>query len=378
MAEKFIVIPDSFKGTMTSADVCTIMREQIARFFPETEVVSVPIADGGEGTVEAFLTALGGERAFCRVSGPFGEPVDASYGIIGGDTAILETSSCAGLPLAAGRLDPFAATTYGLGELMADAVRRGCRRLVIGLGGSCTNDAGAGMAAALGVRFRDADGKEFVPTGGTLKNVAEIDCSKARRFLADVRITAMCDVESPLYGPEGAAFVFAPQKGANQEDVLKLDAGLRRIAAVMRQSLGTDVSALPGGGAAGGMGAGMKAFLGAELQPGIQTVLELVRFDEMLAGARLVFTGEGRLDGQSVRGKVVGGVAKHARDAGVPVVAVVGDAGEGAEKVYDAGVTAVFPINRTAIPYEQAKLRSREDLGRTMEDILRLLRGVGY
>ena len=378
MKEKFIVIPDSFKGTMTSAEVCGIMRERILRFYPRAQVVSIPVADGGEGTVEAFLAAVGGRRVKQRVSGPFGEAVEAEYGVLPDEeTAVLETASCAGLPLASGRLDPLAATTYGLGELMAGAVRRGCRRLVVGLGGSCTNDAGAGMAAALGVTFRDIRGAEFVPTGGTLKNVAAIDCSKAARFLSGVHIAAMCDIDNPLFGPEGAARVFSPQKGAGPEAVSELEEGLRHIAGVIQQSLGVDVSGLPGGGAAGGMGAGMKAFLGAELQPGIEIVLDTVKFGETLAGAGLVFTGEGRLDAQSLHGKVVAGVARRARKAGVPVVAVVGDVGAGAREAYGRGVTAVFSINRTAVPYEQAKLRSREDLGSTMEDLLRLLRGVG-
>ena len=378
MAKKFILIPDSFKGTMSSAEVCAIMRGQIARFYPEAQTVSVPVADGGEGTVDAFLTALGGERVPCRVAGPFGQPVDAYYGVVNGDTAVVEVASCAGLPLADGRLDPRTATTYGVGELVAHAVGRGCRKIIVGLGGSCTNDAGAGMAAALGTKFFDHDGADFVPAGGTLKNVERVDCSEAGRFLEGVSVTAMCDIDNPLYGAEGAACVFAPQKGADEAMVVELDEGLKHMAGVIRDCFGADVSTMPGGGAAGGMGAGMKAFLGAELRSGIQTVLDTVRFGELLKGADLVFTGEGRLDSQSMRGKVVIGVAERARGTGVPVVAVVGDAGEGAEQSYERGVTAVFPINRVAVPYEEAKLRSRADLGRTVGDILRLLRRTGF
>lgn len=373
MAKKFILIPDSFKGTMSSAEVCALMREQIAHFYPEAETVSVPVADGGEGTVDALLAAAGGRKVASRVSGPFFEPMDVCYGVLDDGSAVIETASCAGLPLAENRLDPLAATTYGVGEQMARAVRSGSRSIIVGLGGSCTNDGGAGLAAALGVKFYDADGCGFVPTGGTLSRVERIDCSGAEKLMRGVTVTAMCDIDNPLCGPDGAACVFAPQKGADEAAVSLLDEGLRHLADVVRTELGAEVAEMPGAGAAGGLGAGLKAFLGAELRPGIETVLDAVRFEEMLRGASLVFTGEGRLDAQSLRGKTVVGVARRARKAGVPVVAVAGGLTAGAREAYGAGVTAMFSINRTAAAFEEARPHSRENLSRTMEDILRLL-----
>lgn len=359
---------------MDSADICAVMKERVLAFYPDARVISIPVADGGEGSVDAFLAALGGEKIPLTVTGPFFEPVDAFYGMIGGDTAVIEMAACAGLPLAEDRLNPLAATTYGVGELIAHAAERGCRRVIVGLGGSCTNDAGAGMAAALGVKFLDGNGREFVPVGGTLKDIRRIDSSRRRPVLNGVEIVAMCDIDNPLYGPNGAAAVFAPQKGAGFEDVDLLDEGLRQAAEAIRGSLGLDVSGLAGGGAAGGMGAGIYAFLGAKLQSGIQTILDTVRFDELLRGTDIVFTGEGKLDAQSLRGKVVLGVADHAKRARVPVIAVVGDIGDGIDEVYARGVSAVFSINRVAVPFAQAKLRSRSDLSLTMGDILRMLR----
>lgn len=244
----------------------------------------------------------------------------------------------------------------------------------MGLGGSCTNDAGAGMAAALGVKFLDGNGREFVPVGGTLKDIRHIDCSHRLPVLNGVEIVAMCDIDNPLYGPNGAAAVFAPQKGAGPEDVTLLDEGLRQTAEAIKDSLRLDVSGLAGAGAAGGMGAGIYAFLDARLQSGIQTILNTVHFDELLRGTDIVFTGEGKLDAQSLRGKVVLGVADRAKQAGVPVIAVVGDIGDGIDEVYARGVSAVFSINRVAVPFAQAKPRSRSDLSLTMGDILRILR----
>lgn len=375
MKKKFLLIPDSFKGTMDSTTICNLMREQILGFYPDADVVPIPVADGGEGSVDAFLTALSGEKVFLQVSGPFGESVNAFYGIVNGNTAVIEMAACAGLPLVGSRPDPCATTTYGVGELIFHAIRvRKCTKVIVGLGGSCTNDAGAGMASALGVRFYNQDGKCFVPTGGTLKDINHIDCSGVDGFLNGVEIMAMCDIDNPLYGPNGAAYVFSPQKGANAKAVTLLDDGLQHIGKVIQTDLGMNVSSLLGAGAAGGMGAGMKAFLGAGLQSGIQTVLDTVRFDELLEGADLVFTGEGKLDSQSLHGKVVIGVAQRAQKAGVPVIAVVGDIGDSIEEAYDLGVTAVFSINRVAVPYTQAKSRSRSDLCLTMCDILRLLK----
>ncbi len=371
---KIVLIPDSFKGTLSSVEVCRVLRGCVERRLPGCEVRAIPVADGGEGSVDAFLAALGGEKVHARVAGPFFEPVESFYGLTdGGKTAIVEMAACAGLPLAGERRDPALTTTYGVGELIALAVEGGARKIILGLGGSATNDAGCGAAAALGVRFFDRTGTPFVPTGGTLGEVERIDVSAARERLRGVEITAMCDIDNPMYGENGAAYVFAPQKGAGPEQVRALDAGLRRLAGVMRRELGMDFAELPGAGAAGAMGAGVTAFLGASLQSGIESVLNAVDFDRAAADADLIFTGEGRLDSQSLRGKVVIGVARRAKRLGKRVIAIVGGAEGELEAAYAEGVTAVFTTNRLPEPLSRSAPRAAENLAFTMDNILRLL-----
>lgn len=372
--EKILLVPDSFKGTLSSRQVCQVMAGQLRRFFPQAQVKSIPVADGGEGSVEAFLAAAGGERRTRTVTGPFGEPVEAFYGILGdGRTAVIEMAACAGLPLAEGRLNPERATTYGVGELLLAAKEAGCTKAILGLGGSCTNDGGAGAAAALGAKFTRADGTAFVPTGGTLGEIAALDVSPVAQALQGMELTAMCDIDNPLYGEAGAAAVFAPQKGADAAMVARLDAGLRHLGQVSARCLGRDFSHLPGAGAAGGLGFGMAAFCGAQLRMGIDAVLDAVGFDSLLPGTDVVFTGEGKIDSQSARGKVVSGVAVRCRKAGVPVVAVVGQIGQGFEEMYQQGLTAVFSINRAAQPFAESRFHAGENLALTMENIARLL-----
>lgn len=372
--EKILLVPDSFKGTLSSRQVCQVMAGQLRRFFPQAQVKSIPVADGGEGSVEAFLAAAGGERRTRTVTGPFGEPVEAFYGILGdGRTAVIEMAACAGLPLAEGRLNPERATTYGVGELLLAAKEAGCTKAILGLGGSCTNDGGAGAAAALGAKFTRADGTAFIPTGGTLGEIAALDVSPVAQALQGMELTAMCDIDNPLYGEAGAAVVFAPQKGADAAMVARLDAGLRHLGQVSARCLGRDFSHLPGAGAAGGLGFGMAAFCGAQLRMGIDAVLDAVGFDSLLPGTDVVFTGEGKIDSQSARGKVVSGVAARCRKAGVPVVAVVGQIGQGFEEMYQQGLTAVFSINRAAQPFAESRFHAGENLALTMENIARLL-----
>ena len=372
--EKILLVPDSFKGTLSSRQVCQVMAGQLRRFFPQAQVKSIPVADGGEGSVEAFLAAAGGERRMLTVTGPFGEPVEAFYGILGdGRTAVIEMAACAGLPLAEGRLNPERATTYGVGELLLAAKEAGCTKAILGLGGSCTNDGGVGAAAALGAKFTRADGAAFIPTGGTLGEIAALDVSPVAQALQGMELTAMCDIDNPLYGEAGAAAVFAPQKGADAAMVARLDAGLRHLGQVSARCLGRDFSHLPGAGAAGGLGFGMAAFCGAQLRMGIDAVLDAVGFDSLLPGTDVVFTGEGKIDSQSARGKVVSGVAARCRKAGVPVVAVVGQIGQGFEEMYQQGLTAVFSINRAAQPFAESRFHAGENLVLTMENIARLL-----
>ena len=301
--KKCVVVSDSFKGTVSSREICAIAQQVIPRHFPACKVVCIPVADGGEGTVDCFVQAMGAQRVGVTVTNALGEKSAAAYARIG-ELAIIEMAAAAGLPQVGALRCPGTATTYGVGELIAHAVHSGCKRILLGLGGSATNDGGCGCAAALGVGFLDADGQSFVPVGDTLGRIARIDTAKADELLRSVEITVMCDVTNPLYGPTGAAYVFAPQKGADAEKVKSLDAGLRHFGDVIRSQYGLDVSAMPGAGAAGGMGAGCVALLGGTIQSGIDAVLDVTGFDRQLEGADLVITGEGRIDSQSADGKV--------------------------------------------------------------------------
>lgn len=368
--ERFVLVPDSFKGTLSSQEICEILREEILRAKPDSEVLAFPVADGGEGSVNAFLTAVGGERVEVSCHGPYMEEMTGFYGLLPDGTAVIEMAAAAGLPLVGDRLGVAQTTTYGVGELMAAAAENGAKRIILGLGGSSTNDGGCGAAAALGVRFLDDSGEDFLPVGGNLNRLAKIDISKQMKL---PEITVMCDIDNPLCGPTGASAVFGPQKGANPDMVPVLDANLRHLAEIVKRDLGADIADLPGAGAAGGMGGGAVAFWNGTLQMGIETVLDTVDFDTVVQDARLVFTGEGRLDGQSLRGKVIAGVAKRAKQYNVPVVAVVGAVGDDADGVYDLGVCGVFTTNHTPVPFEIAKLHSHENLRRTARNLMGFL-----
>ncbi len=374
-----IVAPDSFKGALSAPAFCSILTEEVGDIFPHCRVQPVPIADGGEGTVDSLLLAAGGRRVSLPVHGPLFQPVEGFYGLLpDGETAVIETAAAAGLPLAAQALNPGKTTTYGVGQLLRHAVEKGgARKILLGLGGSATNDGGCGMAAALGVVFRDRSGVSFIPTGETLQNIWSIDPAPAKALLSNVSIQALCDVDNPLFGPSGAAFVFAPQKGADEEMVRHLDEGLRHYGALLEQLPGgAGVSALPGGGAAGGLGAGLSALLGASLAPGIDLLLDAVRFDQMLPSCDLVITGEGRFDGQSLRGKAVMGICRRAKAAGVPVVALVGAISGGEQAAYDGGLTGVFSINRQLLPLADAMAKTEENLRAAARNLLRLIQAA--
>ncbi|MBQ9544723.1 MAG: glycerate kinase [Clostridia bacterium] len=374
--KKIVVIPDSFKGTVSSMQFCRIAERAIKKSFPGCEVVSVPVADGGEGSVDAFLESCGGEKVKMSVTGPLGEKTESFFGVLPDGTAVVEMAAAAGLPLVGDRKDPSVTTTYGVGELMRGAIERGAKKLILALGGSATNDGAAGAAAALGAKFFDAGGKEFVPVGGTLKDIKTIDVSGLKKTLSGVEVRAMCDIDNPLCGPTGAAAVFGPQKGAGEDMVKMLDAGLYNLAGVIKKDLGEDVIDLPGAGAAGGMGAGAAAFFGAKLVMGIEAVLDTVGFDKIAADADLVISGEGKIDTQSLRGKVVIGIARRTKKLGVPLIAVVGDVGDGYEEAYSMGVSAVFSINRVAVPFSEARLRSERDLEAALGDIFRFAAAI--
>ncbi|MHC1691711.1 MAG: glycerate kinase [Sphaerochaetaceae bacterium] len=375
---KILLIPDSFKGTMSSTEICGIMEKAIARHYPEAQVVSIPVADGGEGSVDSFLTAMGGKKVTVEVCGPYFKKMEGFYGIVDTNTAIIEMAACAGLPLVGDDRHPDTATTYGVGELILHAARNGCRKIVVGLGGSATNDAGSGAAAAVGIRFLNSKGESFIPTGGTLSLVDGIDISGRAPELQGVQIVTMCDIDNPLYGKNGAAYVFAPQKGADEAMVAFLDSQLHSFSDRIRSLLGIDVSRFPGSGAAGGMGAGMMAFFGSQLSMGIEVVLDTVGFDQLLEGADMVFTGEGKIDTQSLRGKVVIGVARRTKRHQVPLVAVVGDIGDGIEGAYDEGVSAIFSINRVAKDFKQVIARAPSDMALTMDNLMRFVKRMGW
>ena len=371
---KFLLIPDSFKGTMSSKRICEIMTEGINKHYPCAEVISIPVADGGEGSVECFLSAVGGELIRCGAVDPFFEKMDSFYGLINdGKTAVIEMAACAGLPLVEDRKDPMRATTYGVGLLIKDAALRGVERIILGLGGSATNDLGCGAAAALGIEFYGKDGR-FIPTGRGLSDIERIDIGGILPELKNIDITLMCDVKNTVFGRNGAAYVYAPQKGATPEEVEILDLGLRHACDIIRRDLGKDLSDLAGGGAAGAMAGGMVAFFDASVKMGIEVVLDTVSFDSLLDGADAVFTGEGKIDSQSLEGKVVCGVAKRAAAKCVPVIAVVGGADGDISEIYDLGVNSVFTINRMPEDLSVSRYKSERNLLETMDNILRILK----
>ncbi|MDO5406350.1 MAG: glycerate kinase [Eubacteriales bacterium] len=372
---KFVLIPDSFKGTLSSSRICEIVSEKVQKHFADSTIASVPVADGGEGSVDAFISAVGGEKVKVVVKNPYFEDMESYYGLIeNGRTAVIEMASCAGLPLVEDRKDPRKTTTYGVGQLILAAAERGVKKIIVGLGGSSTNDGGCGAAAAAGVRFFNKEGKEFVPVGGTVIDIADIDLSGRSKALEQVEIITMCDIDNPMYGTTGASYIFGPQKGADEAMVEELDAGIRNLSSVIAGVTGKDISQVPGTGAAGAMGAGMIAFFGSRLQMGIQTVLDTVKFDEMIQDADYIITGEGKLDSQSLRGKVVIGIAERAKKQNCRVIAVVGGADDGEiEKAYEMGVTAVFPINRLPQDFSVSRYHSEENLSYTVDNILRLL-----
>nr|WP_300093592.1 glycerate kinase [Sedimentibacter sp.] len=376
--KKVILIPDSFKGTLSSEIICGIMSQKVKKHFVDCQVVSIPVADGGEGSVDCFLSAVGGEKINETVKDPYFEDMQSFYGTINdGETAVIEMASCAGLPLVENRKDPKKTTTYGVGQLIMAAAKKGCKKIIVGLGGSSTNDGGCGAAAAVGVKFYDKDGKEFIPVGGTLKDISKIDLSQRSCLIADIEIVTMCDIDNPMFGTNGAAYIFGPQKGADKDMVVELDKGLRNLCDVIKKDLGIDLQNVPGGGAAGAMGAGMIAFFDSKLQMGIETVLDTVGFDQVIEGADMIFTGEGKIDTQSLRGKVVIGVAKRAKKKNVPVTVVVGGADTGIDEAYEMGVSSIFTINRLPQDFAESRTKSKENMEATMDNILRLIKSIG-
>ncbi|HEX6349668.1 MAG TPA: glycerate kinase [Candidatus Dormibacteraeota bacterium] len=361
---KVVAAPNPFKGSLGAPAAARAIARGVRRAWPEAEVAEVPVADGGEGTVEALVAAGRGELVRVTVRGPLGDSVAAEFGLLeGGRTAVVELASSSGLPLVpAGRLDPRAASTYGFGELLEAARARGATKIIAGIGGSATNDGGAGMAQALGFHLLDADGHELPPGGAALARLERIDASDVDPDWRHLRVEVAVDVTNPLTGPEGASAVYGPQKGATPEMVAELDAALRRLAAVVERDLGRSVAEIPGAGAAGGAGAGLVAFLDARLVRGAPLVVEAAGFDRALAGATVVMSGEGRVDAQTAYGKGPAEVAARSQRAGVPVVLLAGALGAGWESLLDCGVVAVLPIAEGPA--------TAEDMGRDAEGLV--------
>ena len=373
--QNFILVPDSFKGTLSAIEVCNIMKSSIKNLYKDANIISVPVADGGEGTVDAFLYALGGEKKSVWVSDAFNEQkILAHYAMLKDDIAVIEMAVCAGLPLVKNRLEPDKTTTFGVGELIIDAINNGAKKIILGLGGSATNDGGCGMAAALGVKFKDEQDQEFIPTGGTLSQIYKIDMNNIYSKIKDVEFVSMCDVDNPLCGRLGASAVFAPQKGADEDMVKLLDEGLAHLAKIIKRDLHIEVKDIKGAGAAGGLGAGSIAFLQSKLTKGIDVVLDTINFDELVSKADIVFTGEGKFDSQSLHGKVIMGVANRSQKYKTPVIVVTGAIGENIQEAYNKGITAIFSINKEPMEFSKSALKSKENMILTMENILRLLK----
>ena len=375
---RILIAPDSFKGSLTALDAARGIAEGVARIFPDADLDLVPLADGGEGTVDAMVAATGGRKETVTVSGPLGEPVEAFYGLTGdGDTAVIEMAAASGLALVPpDRRNPLLTSSRGTGELIRAALDAGARRFILGIGGSATNDGGAGMVQALGARLLDLEGRELDGSGGDLARLERIDVSALDPRLAECRIEVACDVDNPLTGARGASAVFGPQKGATPEMVQALDANLARLARIVGRDLGVAVDTVPGAGAAGGMGAAMLAFFGATLKPGIEIVTAAVDLDDHVRDADLVITGEGRIDFQTVHGKTPIGVARVAKRHGKPVIGIAGSLGAEVGVVHAHGIDAVFSVLGKPCTLDEALRDAAANVELTARNVVAVL-GIG-
>lgn len=372
---KFVIAPDSFKESMSAHDACVAMEKGIREVFPTAECVKIPMADGGEGTVEALVAHTGGRIMETEVIGPTGQKVVAKYGISGdGHTAIMEMASASGIQLVAKQdRNPLHTTSYGTGQLLQHALNHHVKTILLGIGGSVTNDGGAGMMQALGVSLLDRDGMELPFGGVNLKKLHSIDRSKMDPRLRHVHIQVACDVTNPLLGPNGASYTFGPQKGATPEMVEQLEESLTHFAKVVESQLGIKIADIPGGGAAGGLGAGLIAFLNAELKKGVELVVEQTGLEQQIIGADYVFTGEGSIDGQTLFGKTPYGVASIAKKHQVPVIAFSGKVGADVDTLYDSGFTAIIGILREVTSLDIALSKGRDNLAFSVENVCRLI-----
>ncbi|MCR5324279.1 MAG: glycerate kinase [Lachnospiraceae bacterium] len=358
---RFVFASDSFKGTLTSKRTAQLLTEAAHAVFPECETVSLTVADGGEGTADAVIAACGGEKIYVDVHDPLMNPIRTYYGRTDHNTAIIEMALASGLVLVPlKKRNPLVTTSFGTGELVRHAIKAGNRKIVIAIGGSATNDGGMGFAAALGVSFTDKDGNELGGRGADLEKVVDIDMTGVMPEINDVSFTVMCDVNNPLCGENGATFTYGRQKGADDNALKRLEAGMQHYRDIIRSKFQTDPDAIPGAGAAGGLGAALKIFFDAKMQSGIETVIDMTGFDEVIRDADLIVTGEGCLDFQSLNGKVVQGIGKRALKQGIPAVALCGCTGEGYEQIFDHGISKVWTTMPEGMELSKAMQRAEE------------------
>lgn len=373
--KKIVFASDSFKGSLSAEQTAELLKRAVGEVLPGCATVSVPLADGGEGTVQTVIHALGGRLVTCQAKGPLGEPVDAVYGILDNHCAIIEMAQASGLPLVPdAKRNPLITTTYGTGELILDALDQGARHLYLAIGGSATNDGGMGCMCALGARFLDEDGNVLQGKGEDLVRVKQIDLSGLDERLLQTKITVLCDVDNPLCGEHGATYTFGAQKGATDDMLQQLENGMCNYRDVIRDAFPVDPDKMPGSGAAGGLGCALMVFLKGEMRSGIETVLDLTRFDEHIKDADLIITGEGRTDWQSCHGKVLQGVGERAKKAGIPVIALSGSLGTGAESVFDHGIESVMTCVDSPMTLDEAISRTEELYLSAARRMLRLVK----
>ena len=369
---KIVVAPDSFKGSLTAVEVADAIEQGIREIFPEAEIVKIPMADGGDGTVQCLVTATGGKILKEKVTGPLGDEVLASYGILGDKkTAVIEMAEASGLTLVPeNKRNPLITTTYGTGQLIKAALDQGCRKMIVGIGGSATNDGGAGMVQALGVKLLDKDEEELGFGGGELKKVFRIDTKYLDNRLSETKVLVASDVSNPLCGPKGASWIYGPQKGATPEVIEELDESLAHFAEIVKRDLNKDVKDIPGAGAAGGLGASLMAFLDAELRLGIDIVIEIVKLERAIKGADLVITGEGKIDSQTIYGKAPIGVAKIAQKYNIPVIAVAAIIGDDADIVHQYGINTLIKISEPPMSLAEPKSKKIGLIKRSLKQFL--------
>lgn len=377
---KILIAPQAFKGSISAVDAAAAMREGVLRVLPDAEISTVAVADGGDGTLETLVEGSGGEIHHIEVTGPLGERRTAEWGAMGdGATAVIEMARTSGLALVPDeKRNPLTTTTFGLGEAIVHAIDAGYRRFIVGIGGSATNDAGAGMAQALGVRLLDSAGRELEFGGAALSRLSHIDMSGLKDTVRSCEFLVACDVNNPLTGPTGASAIYGPQKGATQEMIERLDAALLHFAEVVKRDIGVEINDIPGSGAAGGLGGGMIAFTNGELRAGVDIVLDTVRLDDYLPGCNLIITGEGSMDHSTIYNKAPVGVAERAKRLGIPVVGISGSLGAGFQDVHEHGIDALAAITPGPMTLDEASERAAELIANAAEQVLRFMKAGSH